>query len=88
MNIKATKTSTALILVMGLSVPFLASAEDKKAAMPATEGAEVVECVTQADIDVMSDADKAKLTTRVCTEEEAAVKAAAEPVVAPKAAPQ
>jgi hypothetical protein len=74
MNIKTTKTSTALILAMGLSMPFLASAE-KKEAMP-VEGAEVTECVTQADIDAMTDADKAKLTARVCTEEEAAEKAA------------
>jgi hypothetical protein len=76
MNIMTTKTSTALILVMGLSMPFLASAEDKKVAMP-VEGAEVVECVTQADVDVMTDADKAKLTARLCTDEEAAAKAAA-----------
>jgi hypothetical protein len=77
MNIKTTKISTALILAMGLSMPFFASAEDKKEAMP-VEGAEVVECITQADIDVMTDADKAKLTARVCNEEEAAEKAAAE----------
>jgi len=76
MNIKTTKqstktlttASTALILAMGLSVPFFASAEEKKAG--AMEGEEAkVECITQADVDVLTDEDKAKLTLPVCAEE-------------------
>jgi hypothetical protein len=65
---QSTKAATALILAMGLSIPFFASADEKKA--EAMEGEEAkVECITQADVDVLTEADKAVLTLPVCGEE-------------------
>ena len=75
MTINKTALSTSLLLALGLSLSSLAQAETAPAVDPAAEPV-ALECIPQAEVDAMTDEDKAKLTLPVCeveaTEEPAA----------------
>jgi len=63
MSTLKTTLSTSIVLAMGLAVPFLAQAEEKAA----MEGDAVkVECISAAEVEAMTDEQKAKLTAPVC----------------------
>ena len=64
MTIKKTAVTTSFLLAMGLSLPGFA---DDKVEM--VDGDSVtIECVTQADVDLMTEEDKAKLILPICDE--------------------
>ncbi len=82
MTIKKTALSTSIILAMGLTIPAFAQTEG---AAPTVDGEAVtIECIPQAEVDLMTAEDKGKLTLPVCADAEAAEteKNAEEPKVA------
>ena len=65
MTIKKTALSTSIILAMGLAVPAFAKTE----VMPeiVVDGVAVeIECIPQAEVDLMTEEDKGKLNLPVC----------------------
>lgn len=65
MTIKKTALSTSIILAMGFAVPAFAKTEGMPAVVVDGEAVEI-ECVPQAEVDLMSDEDKGKLNLPVC----------------------
>lgn len=64
MTIKKTAVTTSFLLAMGLSTPGFA--DDK---VEVIDGDKVtIECITQTEVDLMTDEDKAKLTLPICEE--------------------
>ena len=62
MTIKKTVVATSFILAMGFSLPGLA---ETKVEMVDADTV-TIECITAAEVDAMTDEDKAKLTLPVC----------------------
>ncbi|MEH6455721.1 MAG: hypothetical protein V7749_05330 [Cocleimonas sp.] len=65
MTIKKTAITTSLLLAMGLSMPGFAETKTEMVDGDAV----TIECITLAEVDLMTDEDKAKLTLPVCGEE-------------------
>jgi hypothetical protein len=82
MTIKKTALSTSIILAMGLAVPAFAKTEGMPEATVDGVAGEI-ECIPQAEVDLMNEADKGKLTLPVCEDAGASdEKNAEEPKVA------
>ncbi len=65
MTIKKTALSTSMILVMGFAVPAFAKTEVMPEAT--VDGVAVeIECIPQAEVDLMTEVDKEKLKLPVC----------------------
>lgn len=60
MTIQKTVVATSFILAMGFSLPGFAETKAVE------EDAVTMECVTAAEVDAMTDEDKAKLTLPIC----------------------
>ena len=70
MTIKKTALSTSMILVMGFAVPAFAKTEVMPEAT--VDGVAVeIECIPQAEVDLMTEVDKVKLTLPVCEDTKA-----------------
>lgn len=66
MTIKKTAVATSLLLAMGLSASSFAGSKTE-----VVDGDKVtIECITQAEVDLLTDKAKAKLTLPVCEEVE------------------
>ena len=66
MTIKKTAVATSILLAMGFSLPGFA--ETKPQSVVVDGDAVTIECITKAEVDMMSDEDRAKLTLPVCAE--------------------
>jgi len=78
MSTLKTTLSTSIVLAMGLALPFLAHAEGHA---PTEEGdAVAVDCVLPAEVEAMTDEEKAKLTLPVCVDD-ATASESEEPVI-------
>jgi len=67
MTIKKTALSTSIILAMGFAVPAFAKTEMMPEAT--LDGVAVeIECIPQAEVDLMTEEDKGKLNLPVCEE--------------------
>ncbi len=64
MTIKKTVVATSMILAMGITLPGFAETKPKLEMLDGD--AVTIECITQAEVDLMTDEDKAKLTLPVC----------------------
>jgi hypothetical protein len=65
MTIKKTALSTSIILAMGFAVPAFAKTEGMPEAI--VDGVAVeIECIPQAEVDLMTAEDQSKLTLPVC----------------------
>ena len=65
MSTLKTTLSTSIVLAMGLALPFLAHAEGHA---PTEGDAVAVDCVLPAEVEAMTDEEKAKLTLPVCVD--------------------
>ena len=65
MAIKKTALSTAIILAMGFAIPALAKTEVMPTAVVDGEAMEI-ECIPQAEVDLMTEEDQVKLNLPVC----------------------
>jgi hypothetical protein len=65
MTIKKTALSTSIILAMGFAVPAFAKTEVMPTAVLDGEAVEI-ECIPQAEVDLMTEEDKGKLNLPVC----------------------
>jgi len=66
MSTLKTTLSTSIVLAMGLALPFLAHAEGKA---PLEGDAVTIDCVLPAEVEAMTDEEKAKLTLPVCADD-------------------
>jgi len=80
MSTLKTTLSTSIVLAMGLALPFLAHAEGNA---PIEGDAVSIDCVLPAEVEAMTDEEKAKLTLPVCADDATASeeKNAEEPVI-------
>ena len=68
MTIKNTAVATSMLLAMGLSSPVFAETKTQPEVL---DGDTVtIECITQAEVDLMTDVDKANLKLPVCEDVE------------------
>lgn len=84
MSLLNNKLSTSILLVIGFSLPLSAQAKAPVAdSAPAGDSAIVEDCILPADIEAMTDEQRAKLTLPVCIDNEDIEKdkAAQEPVI-------
>jgi len=81
MTTKKTALSTSIILAVGLAVPAFAQTEGVPVTVVDGEAVEI-ECIPQAEVDLMSEEDKGKLNLPVCEDAAASEKNAEEPKVA------
>ncbi len=80
MSLLNNKLSTSMLLAIGLSLPLLAQAESKA---PVEGEAMVEDCILPAEVEAMTDEQRAKLTLPICIDEADAEKdkAAQEPAI-------
>ena len=68
MTIRKTAVATSILLAMGLSLPGFA--ETKPDPVMVDGDAVIIECITKAEVDMMSDEDRANLKLPVCEDVE------------------
>ena len=68
MTIKETAVATSILLAMGLSLPGFA--ETKAQPVVVDGDAVTIDCITKAEVDTMSDEDRANLKLPICEEVE------------------